>query len=63
MKKYRVHKCPHTKKDVLQLQEDNNSWLCLHNDDPTLDKVVVDAFLAGTNNKRDPNLSNTTTME
>lgn len=58
MKKYRVAKCEETKKDVLQIQEKDGVWLCLHNGDDTesldLDQVAVDAFLAGSGGLREP---------
>ena len=44
--KYRISICKHTKKKILQLHTENG-WLCLHNNDPELDKIDVENFAMG----------------
>ena len=41
---WRVAKCEHTNKEVVQIKEQNEDWLCLHEDTPELDKKSVEEF-------------------
>ncbi len=43
---YRVAVCKYTKKQIVQIREGKDSWLCLHNETDREDQRDVQAFLA-----------------
>ena len=49
--KIKVGKCNHLGIKVLKLYEGNGKWLCLHNENPAMDKIDVKQFIKKQRNK------------
>ena len=53
MSKFRIAKCEHTKKEIIQ-EFINNDWLCLHKETPELDAISVESFKIGAGKYDEP---------